>query len=102
MTTNTPHTIIHRTIEKEEPPPLLPTHLTQPLEIQHLPQRHPPQRQDILMHVVLLGGGPALERRRVAPHRREVAVVQPVQDRLFLRQAGIALPVGGRVDGVFA
>ena len=66
---------------------MVPARLCQPLEIQHLTQRHAPQREDKLVQVELLMGGPGLERRAVAGHGGEVAVVQPVEDALLLRQA---------------
>jgi hypothetical protein len=53
------------------------------------------------MHVIRLGGGPSLKSRRITPHRRKVAVVQPVQNRLFLFQASVALPICCWIDGVF-
>ena len=49
-----------------------------------------------------LGGGPPLESGGITRHGGEVAVVKPVQDRLFLFQAGKALSVGCWVAGVFA
>jgi hypothetical protein len=94
--------IVHRTGQEEEIPLPLAAHLTQPLQIQHLAQRHPPQRQDVLVQVIGLRGGPPLERGGIATHRGEVAVVEPVEDGLFLLQAGPALAVGGGIDGVFA
>jgi hypothetical protein len=94
--------IVHRTGQEEEIPLPLAAHLAQPFQIQHLAQRHPPQRQDVLVHVIGLRGGPPLERGGIATYRGEVAVVEPVEDGLFLLQAGPALAVGGGIDGVFA
>jgi hypothetical protein len=69
--------------EKEISLPLL-AQLAQLLQIQHLPQRHPPQCQDILMQMIALRRRPPLKSRRIAPYSRKVAVVQPVNDRFFL------------------
>jgi hypothetical protein len=101
MTTNPTGTIIHGTREEEEPPLVLPTHPTQPLQVQHLAQWHPPERQNILMHIIRLGGRPPLESRSITPHRRKVAVVEPVENRLFLFQASVVLSICGWIDGVF-
>ena len=78
MTTHAPRTIRRRTAEEERPPLIPPTNLRRLLQIQHLSQRHPPQRQDILMQVILLRRGPALKGGLIAAHRTEVAVVQPI------------------------
>lgn len=49
------------------------------------------------MHMPRLLRRPRLEGRRVAAHRREVAVVQPIQNLLFLRDARPALAVVARL-----
>lgn len=100
MATNPATTIVHRTSEEEKPPVPLSALLAQPLQIQHLPQRHPPQCQDVLMQPVRLRSRPALESWRITPNRCEVAVMQPVEDRLFLLQASVALVIRQRIHRI--
>jgi hypothetical protein len=91
MTAN-PIRDIRRTRAKEERPLLiLLRQLAHLLQIQHLPQRHPPQREDILMQMIALLRGPALKRRSIPRHSSEVAVVQPVDRLLGLLDPGPAL-----------
>jgi hypothetical protein len=58
------------------------------LQVQHLAQRHAPEREDILVKEPTPGGRPALERGGVASDGREVAVVQPGLHLLGLLDAG--------------
>lgn len=46
------------------------------------------------MEVVRLGGGPALEGGRIAGHAGKVAIMEPVDDGLFLLEAGEGELVG--------
>lgn len=93
MTRHTPPAIRRLTREEKAPPPHPLTRLRQPLQIKHLPKRHPPQRQDRLVQQHLpLHARPRLKCRRVARHRGEIAVVQPVQHGVFLGHACEAGP----------
>ena len=87
MTAHPTRHIRWRTTKKERPPLILLTQLTQLLQIQHLPQRHTPQRQNILMQIVALRCRPALKRGRIAPNGRKVAVVQPIFHGFLLLHA---------------
>lgn len=58
--------------------------LAQLLQVQHLAEGHAPEREDVLVQVVRLGGRPALEAGRVPSHGGEVAVVEPVLHGLLL------------------
>ena len=60
----------------------------QSLQIPQLAQWHAPERQDVLMEVICLLGRPPLKRRCIAGDGSKVAVVQPVDDRLFLLDPG--------------
>jgi hypothetical protein len=53
------------------------------------------------MQVIRLGSRPPLKSRRIPPHRRKITVVKPIQDRLFLLQAGVALSIRGGINRVF-
>ena len=97
MATHAAWTICGRTGEKERVAAILFRQLAHLLEIEHLAEGHAPQRENILMQIVALGGGPALEGRGVAAHGAEVAVVQPVLDGLFLLNARPLCLLGVRV-----
>ena len=77
-----------RACKKESPPLVPPANLRRFLQIQHLPQWHPPPGQDILMQQPALICRPALETRRVPGHGTEIAVVQPGDHVLRLLDAG--------------
>ena len=100
---------ISRSARKEKEPPIpLPTLLGQLLQIQHLPDRAPPKRQEMFMEMVFYSptqistapqptpqkntsaqltcmARPRLKTRRIPRHRGEVAIMQPVDNPLFLR-----------------
>lgn len=88
MRPNTARHIRRRTRHKKGPLPQLATPPTQLLQIPHLPQRHTPQRQNLLMNIsIFLLRRPALKRRRITHQRRKIRIVQPIQYRFFLRHA---------------
>lgn len=97
MTTHATRTIRGRTGKEERPATILLRQLADLLEIQHLAERHAPQRKDVLMQIILLRRRPALEGRGVAAHGAEVAVVQPVLDGFFLLDARPLRVLGVRV-----
>ena len=78
MTTHPTRTIRRRTTKEERPSLIPPTNLRRLLQIQHFSQWHPPQRQYILVQIVLLRRRPPLECRLIASHSTEVAVMQPI------------------------
>ena len=77
MTAHAPHTSRRRAREEESPPTLAPRHLRAPLEVEHLADRHAPEREEGLVHHVGLGRGPALEGGGVGGDGGEVGVVEP-------------------------
>lgn len=83
-----------RTRHKESIPRIPPRKLTHPLQIHHLTNRHSPQRQQILVQHPPLFTRPHLESRLIARHRSEIAIVQPIQHRVFLLETS--------PDGAFA
>lgn len=87
MTTDSSRTIRGRTGEEKRPTLILFRQLTDLLEIQHLTERHAPQRENILVEIIALRGGPALKGRRIAAHGAEIAVVQPILHGFFLLDA---------------
>jgi hypothetical protein len=93
MRANSPKAVGRRRRKEEEPPPLLATRLGQLLQVQHLTKRHPPQRQNILMQMVILVRGPGLKCRRISRDRREIRIMQPIENLVLLTQACIPLPV---------
>lgn len=93
MATHAPDTIGRRAGEEEVPPPEPPANRARLLQVQHLAQRHAPQREDVLVQEPTPRGGPALERGGVAADGREVAVVQPRLHLLGLLDAGPGGPV---------
>jgi hypothetical protein len=105
--------------KEENPPPKLATTLCQPLQVQHLSNRHTPQRQQMFMEVVPYNpiisqlltslshtkgaptstARPRLEARRIARHRAEPAIVQPVEHVVLLLQPRVgagAAPARGQ------
>lgn len=102
MTADPTGAVIHRARQEEKPPLLLPAHLTQSLQVQHFPQRHTPQSQNILVHIIRLGGRPPLKSRRITTHRRKITVVEPIQYWLFLFQTSVALSIRGGINCMFS
>lgn len=79
---------IRRCTRKEEGPALVFLgQLTQLLQIQHLAQRHAPEREYILVQIVRLGSRPAFKAGRIASNRGKVAIVKPVLHGLLLLDA---------------
>jgi len=93
MTRNPSLTIRWTARNKERPSALLPTGPRQFLQVKHLPQRHAPQREDILVQHVLFMTRPSFESWGVAGDRGEVAVMEPVDHSFGLGDASPALPV---------
>lgn len=58
--------------EEKEPSPLLPTRLCQLLQIQHLTQRHTPQRQNVLVEMVIYISSLALPSRKGCQEEKRI------------------------------
>ena len=82
-----------RACEEKEPAASLSTFPRQSLQIQHLPKRHSPQCQNVLVQMLALVAWPCFKCWRIPSHSGKIAVVQPILDTLFLAQAGVALTV---------
>ncbi len=89
--------VVRTAAEEERPLLVLLANLRRLLQIEHLSQRHPPQRQDILMQIVSLWRRPPLKSGLVTTHCREIAVMQPVNNHLLLLHTNPSRGVGMRL-----
>ena len=93
MRSHTPWHISRCACKEKEPSSPLPTLLRQPLQIQQFPEWHSPQRQNVLVQMLFPVCRPRLKRRHITRHSSKVAIVQPIDDPIFLAQTSITLSV---------